>query len=423
MLLKNLADSHVHLMATGQIRCTLDLSKLRDWKEMKGLPRDRGFFRDRWYVGFGWDETNWPGKEIPTAEQLDRVFPDFPVYFSRRDGHSGLTNSLGMRELGRAGTGLFKEKEHLENLGRLPAYADGAREKFLIEACRAFNEAGFTHVRDLGGNESQFLLAQKLEKEGRLTLQVDWNFPCQDLKSFENVLRQALRCRELSSPLNAVKGIKFFFDGSLGSDTALLSQPYAHRCDHSHGRQVWADADAKEVIRKSWERGFEIAVHTIGDEAADRIVNLAREVSALGVGGRLNLEHAEVLQPETIKKMKPLHVICHLQPCHWLTDRVWLDQKLGPLKAHAFPWEALRRAKIPFYFGSDSPIEPPSFFRNLQALKESADCGVPPLKADPIEFHLCPSPRVSGETKVEDGNVERVVFQGKIVYQRNPDPI
>ncbi|MBX3041051.1 MAG: amidohydrolase family protein [Bdellovibrionaceae bacterium] len=423
MLLKNLADSHVHLMATGQIRCTLSLAKLRDWRELSDLPKDREFFRDHWYVGFGWDENLWPGKEIPTAQQLDQLFPDFPVYFSRCDGHSGLTNSLGLRELGRTGSGLFKEKEHLENLGKLPAYSDEARERFLIESCRTFNEAGFTHVRDLGGNESQFLLAQKLEKEGRLTLQVDWNFPCQDLKSFENVLRQAIRCRQLSSAQNELKGIKFFFDGSLGSDTALLSKPYAHRCDHSHGRQVWSDDDAKAVIQRSWENGFEVAVHTIGDEAVDRIVNLAREVSSKGIGGRLNLEHAEVLQPETIKKMKPLHVVCHLQPCHWLSDKAWLDQKLGELKAYAFPWEALRRAKIPFFFGSDSPIEPPSLFRNLQALDESVSFGIAALKADPIEFHLCPSPRVSGETEVKDGQIERVVFQNKIVFQRKPELI
>lgn len=423
MFLQNLYDSHVHLMATGQLACTLNLSAADSWKEVVRWTRSSDSLRGDWRIGFGWDQNRWPTKMLPTLEEIDEAFPDQPIYLSRCDGHGALVNSVGLARLGKKSqTGLLLESDHFEALASLPPYPTEKRRDFLRAACRVFNQSGFTHVRDLGGNEAQFNLAQELENKNEWTLEVDWNFACHRFDDFEQTLAQALRCRSRSTRMNHMGGIKFFLDGSLGSETAALSQPYAHRCDHHQGALLWTDFQIKELLRRVWREGLDVAVHAIGDLAADQMISLAREISSEGIGGRLHLEHAEVLRPETIQKMKALHVTCHMQPCHWLNDRAWLDLKLGPLKAFAFPWEALRRAKVSFSWGSDSPVERPSLANTIKALRESPLEGIQELQGDWYLPHCSTQAEVRGETEVSPENeILQVRFDDRIIFQRIPE--
>ncbi|NJL23919.1 MAG: amidohydrolase family protein [Calothrix sp. SM1_5_4] len=106
----------------------------------------------------------------------------------------------------------------------------------------------------------------------------------------------------------------------------------------------------------------------------------------------MHLEHGELIRPETVARMKEAAVVCHLQPSHWLSDRAWLKEKIGPLFEHAFPWRRLQEADVDFDFGSDSPIEKPSVARTLHALRDSAEAGVPRLLGDPTKRMSHPDP-------------------------------
>lgn len=439
LLFRNLYDSHVHLMATGQVRCEWDLGGLKGPEDLRAFPRDARYRRGEWFVGFGWDENKWTPRATPHRRDLDAIFPDNPVCLSRADGHSAWVNTRALelfgydvrrssnepevaggevrRDANGEAIGILTENAFYSRVNRIPAPSNDQMRDFLTEGVRRFNEAGFTHARDMGSDIGQWKIARDLEESGRWNLHVGWNFVCENLEDFERALKQAKEARGGESALNRVAGIKFYMDGSLGSDTARLSKPYAHRTDGAQGLLCWAEADAKEVIRRSWSEGFDVAVHTIGDEAADKIVRLARDVSASGVSGRVHLEHAEVLRNETIQLMKAIHVSCHIQPCHFLSDRRWLKEKLGTLFPSAFPWEALRRMGIPFHFGSDSPIEPPSIADNLRALRESAEIGIPALKADPMVYHVHPSPSAQGTTRLENDRVREVRLQDRLVFE------
>jgi predicted amidohydrolase YtcJ len=119
-------------------------------------------------------------------------------------------------------------------------------------------------------------------------------------------------------------------------------------------------------------------------------VKCARKVYAKGIQGKLHLEHVEILRTDTIHLMKPLHVHCHLQPCHWESDKKWLKEKLPDLWRFSFPWSALEKNKIPFSFGSDSPIEKSDFLQNLKSIKNAESEGLLPIKEDPIRYHTYP---------------------------------
>ncbi|HWU43778.1 MAG TPA: amidohydrolase family protein [Bdellovibrio sp.] len=410
-----LYDSHTHFLATGELASGLNLQSLQSAAEIAQWDLSKkSFYRGDWLVGFGWQDAKWPSP--PRKEILDQLFPNRPVYLAKGDGHTSWVNSAALRELSlNSETGLLTEADHLRSWDLLPTFTEEQQRNNILAACRVYNSAGFTHVRDMTGNESLWNSLTALENENLLTVAFEENFTCYDLAGFEKSLHSALYAKKNETALLRSKGIKFFYDGSLGSETAYLSKPYFGLKDGNRGRVLWNLNDVEIMIKRTWQAGLDISVHTIGDEAAHDIVSLARKISAQGFVGRLNLEHVQVLRPETIQMMKSLHVRCHMQPCHWLSDRVWLKEKLADLYRYAFPWEALRAAQIPLSFGCDSPVEKPSFIANQRALQESPEENIRRFTGSLEETHAHPDNTFAANsyTVFENEQVKEVVFQGR----------
>lgn len=410
-----LYDSHTHFLATGEFASGLKLSSLEKPEDLAKLALLPSYFRGDWIVGFGWDETKWPNS--PHKKLLDQIFPNNPVFLARMDGHRCWVNSRALDLLGFASeTGILIEKEHLQAWDRLPEFTKTQQRGHVLSACRVFNQAGFTHVRDMSCTESLWNLLVEMSDLKELTLAIEENVTSHDLNDFDKMLEVCVRAKKQETAFVRMKGIKVFFDGSLGSETAYLSKPYNGKAEGARGMQLWSLSHLEEVMKRTWAAGLEFSVHTIGDEAAHQVVQLARKISAKGFVGRLNLEHVQLLRPETIQMMKPLHVRCHMQPCHWLSDRVWLENKLGDLYKYVFPWEALRTAQIPISFGCDSPIEPPSFWRNKIALDESVNAKIKKFNGDLVQYHAHPDVDfVDSYSIVEDGVVKEVCFDGRLI--------
>lgn len=419
MLLKipRLYDSHTHFIATGQFSGGLHLGSMTKVDSLKAISlQNPSYFRNDWLVGFGFDETKWQDAEPFGKALLDKIFPNTPVFFARMDGHSSWYNTLALQRLKvSSDSGVLTEKDHLKAWDLLPAYTFEQERAHVLSASQLFNKEGFTHVRDMSCTESQWQTLVRMSDAGELTLAIEENFTSHDPQDFEKTLALATYAKKNETKLVRAKGIKVFYDGSLGSETALLSKSYHGKSSCGCGRSLWNITDIEELMKKTWAAGLEFSIHAIGDEASHQIIQSARKISAQGSVGRLNLEHAQVLRPETIQMMKPLHVRCHMQPCHWLSDRSWLKDKLGDLYAYAFPWEALRLAQIPISFGSDSPVEAPSFFKNQLALQESSEHGIKKWKGDTILHHSHPDAHFAGAsyTVIEDQKVKEVIFEGQ----------
>lgn len=411
-----LYDSHTHFLATGEFASGLRLENINSKQDLQNIARTNpGYYRRHWLLGFGWDERKWPASEQPHKALLDEAFPDIPVFFARLDGHSCWLNSKALQEMNLISeTGILTEKDHLRAWDQLPGFTKEQGRSHILQACRTFNKAGFTHVRDMSCTESLWSMLCEVADAGDLTLAIEENFTSHDMNDFEAMLSLAKYARQNERPLLRAKGIKVFYDGSLGSETALLSRPYNGIRGGNQGRVLWDLADIENILKQTWAAGLEFSVHAIGDEASHHIVQTARKISAQGAVGRLNLEHAQVLRPETIQMMKPLHVRCHMQPCHWLSDRVWLQDKLKELYPYAFPWEALRAAQIPISFGCDSPVEPSSFWRNKIALDESPKFRIRKFTGDLAVAHAHPDKTFADSyTVIEEGLVKEINFNGR----------
>ena len=424
-------DSHVHWAATGEFTSRLRLDHLTSPKSVNELKINSQHMRGEWLIGFGWDDNKW--SELPTRAILDQLYPNTPVAWSRCDGHAiwvntealrraGLLNtnaaeiSGGRMERGADGlpTGILidQAREPVEKL--IPELSQLEMRRHLLRGVKTFNDAGFTHIRDMTCNELQWNEAVKLDGSGLLTLAVEEYFWLKDFSAFHQVLALATQARATANSGNLrVKGLKLFLDGALGSEGAWLS-----RCYHgseNRGLVLWEREELREVLRKTWELKLEVALHAIGDEAADWLLNLILEMKAEGVTGKFHVEHAELLRPETIAKMKGLEIECHLQPSHWLSDQRWLKNKIGNLSEFAFPWRRLQENEIPFDFGSDAPIEPANLARTFQALRESAENGIPRLLGGPTKYmgHQDLSWVPNSYTMLKDENPVQVVFRGE----------
>jgi hypothetical protein len=113
--------------------------------------------------------------------------------------------------------------------------------------------------------------------------------------------------------------------------------------------------------------------------------------------------------------MKEFETICHIQPCHWLTDRRWLKDRLGSLYQFAFPWRALQDNQVQIQWGSDSPIEEASVSNNWQALIESPKEGIPALQGSLLQYHSHRDLPWGAEcdSLFEDGKLKELIFDGR----------
>lgn len=435
-IVNNCYDSHVHWLATGRVATIWQLQHLKSPSEMGKEKIEPHYFQGEWLVGFGWDDSKWGEAEKPHRSLLDKIFPSHPVALSRIDGHAVWVNTIALKLMG-----ILDEKENILGIPEVPGgrvildenekptgvLVDQARvlldglipepnhmqvRSCLLNACREFNRAGITHIRDMSCSETQWNEVVHLAETGLLTLAVEQTFSAEDPRHFSDALNLAQQARKENLPLVRALAIKVYCDGALGSEGAFLSQDYPS--GSGRGLALLSKAELQSFMRQAWEADFALAVHVIGDEAAQRTVEAAHELWEAGFQGMLHLEHAQVLRPETISLMKRDRVICFLQPCHWLSDQKWLKEKLGSLYPYAFPWRALQEAHIPFFFGSDSPIEKASILNNLLALNESAYSGIPKLLGDPFRYHSHPDPSwVPGcMTHFVEDRPHSVVFRG-----------
>ena len=287
-------------------------------------------------------------------------------------------------------SGVLKESAFYSIYGNIPPLAKTEMRLCLLEAQNYFLSKGFTHIRDMTCSLTQWNVLKEMQADGELKIYADINFNADSMDQAETSILPLLKIESQNVyPNLRIRGIKIFFDGSLGSQTALLFENYKNSMKNGNG--LWCVDQMSQLMKLTWQNNFEFSVHTLGDKAVDVVVDVARNLYAKKIRGYLNLEHVELVHPSTIVKMKSLFVRCHMQPSHWLSDKLFIQDRLSAnsLK-NLFAWEALRRAKVPISFGSDSPIEEADIELTYNALTDSTKFGIEEFKGNFWEHFVHP---------------------------------
>jgi predicted amidohydrolase YtcJ len=375
-------DAHTHLGGAGQTKLNLDLMGVRSLAEMQAkieafaaqLPEGH------WITGGRWDHTLWEQKVLPTRQDLDKVTGDHPAFLERVDGHISIANSAALAAAGISGKtvppqgGAIDLDANGQPSGILRESATALVDKVIPPPSReerrrgaelAINDAlahGVTSVQDLS-DWSFFLVAEQMEKEGKLNLRISEWLP---FRAPLDELKKMRAHHDQNDPMLHTGMLKGFMDGSLGSRTAAMKAPFADDPGNSGLPQFTQDQLNKMAIERA-HAGFQLGFHAIGDKAAAMALDAFAQ-PGVSSRARNRIEHAQVVDPTDIPRFKQLGVIASMQPNHLLTDMNWAEDRLGPQRAaYSYAWKAFLDAGVPLAFGTDYPVEPITPFRGLYA--------------------------------------------------------
>ncbi len=372
-----LIDAHAHLMNLGFALLRADLVDAASKEEV--IARLKAFEATlpdgAWLLGRGWDQNDWPGKQFPTAADLDAAFPDRPVWLERVDGHAGWANSAAMRaatrkldgdwqpeggrilrEDGRA-TGVFIDTASAAIDEVVPAPDAALREEALERALEAAVSHGLTGVHDMGVSLGDLRLMRDFADQDRLPLRIR-------AYADGNGAALAALCRtgrtyEHPKGRLAMRGVKFYVDGALGSRGAALLEDYSDEPGH-RGLLVTEPAAYASAVQRARECGVQPASHAIGDRGNRIVLDTYQKTlgDAAGTDHRWRVEHAQVVAPSDIPRFATLKLIASMQPTHATSDMPWAEARVGKARLEgAYAWQRFRAAGVPLALGSDFPVE------------------------------------------------------------------
>lgn len=392
-LLPGFLDTHLHPIALVWFDLNADLSGARSLPEVAAALRARaeGAAPGEWAAGLRLDVEALAERRLPSADELDRACPERPAIVLAHDGHSASGNRRALAAAGiDAGTpdppggriernargvptGPCRENAAQLLLGALPAPAPerlraGAQGSFGRLAACGITSAGVVLQTD---DEGPGGAAGRLEGLAMGLLLDVTPFSTYALligRTPEAAI--AARATPLHDPGagRRVGGYKLFADGTLGSCTAAMREPFADR-PGERGMATLAEEELFARMRAAHEAGLQVCVHAIGDAAVERCVAAYERLLAEQPrpDHRHRIEHASVVPPGLIPRLVRLGLCISTQPLFVHSEKTWLHRRLGPERARqVYPLRALVEAGVPVAGASDAPVESPDVLHAIQ---------------------------------------------------------
>lgn len=464
-------DAHVHLYAAGaQKLLSVDLDHVGSLDEMKSRIAAYAAHRKpgSWVQGAGWDHTLWTSRKLPSRGDLDAVTGDHPAIFYRTDGHILVANSLALqaanitvgtkdpsggqidRDHDGSPTGIIRETPAMRLLeAKIPQPTMEERRTALDAAIQDALAHGVTSVQDFSPDWENFQIFEAMERAGKLHLRIsEW----QDFTLPVSTLRERRASHSAQDPLLHLGMLKGFADGSLGSRTAAMEDPY-HDADTT-GLPRFDEDTLNRMCAERATAGFQLGFHAIGDRAnsmvldafagadpgavpatdaappadPDRAVVTQNSASHAPADLRFRVEHAQVLLPGDFDRFAKLGVIASMQPSHLLTDMNWAMDRLGPERARtAYAWKTFLDHGVTLAFGTDYPVESIDPFRGLYAAvtrqNEAATKSFEPQERISVDEAIYAYTQASAFAEFNEqrlGRLEPGYLADFVVLDRNP---
>jgi predicted amidohydrolase YtcJ len=383
MVVPGFIDTHIHFLAGGLNLASVQLRDAKTPAEFIG--RIKAFAATIppgvWITGGDWDHQNWGG-ELPNRSWIDSVTPNNPVWINRLDGHMSLANTAAlraakvpmsggdvaggtiMRDAAGAPAGVFKDNA-LDLVERaVPDPTPAMLDRALTAAMRYVAERGVTSVHHMG-SWSDLTAFERARRAGTLGTRIYAAVP---LSTWPR-LRDTVAARGRGDNWLRLGALKGFVDGSLGSHTAAMMDPFTDAPADS-GLLVNTPEDLYSWTSGADKAGLHVLVHAIGDRAIklqlDIFERVARENGPRD--RRFRIEHAQHIAPSDIPRFGTLSVIPSMQPYHAIDDGRWAEKFIGAERAKTtYAFRSLRDTGARLAFGSDWFVAPPTPLEGIYA--------------------------------------------------------
>jgi predicted amidohydrolase YtcJ len=379
LVLPGFNDAHVHFIQGG---AQLDQVQLTDAAtpeefakriaaQVKKTPKGE------WILGGRWDETRWPDQKLPTKDLVDSVTGDTPIFIERYDGHEALANSAAMklagidaktpevaggvivRDAGGNPTGIFKDAAMPLIYKTVPPMTNEQRLRAVRAAIKHAGSLGVTSVQHMNPEFADVAAYSEVAEKGELTTRI-YAAPMEtDWRDQAKVgIRHAWGSSYLR--LGAIKG---YADGSLGSRTAYMFEPFT---DDPGNRGLLSDemhppSAMRDRLMQADAAGLQIRVHAIGDRAISMILDIFADIEKEHGyhDQRFAIEHAQHMAQKDFERFAKLHVIASMQPYHAIDDGRWAEGRLGHERArYSYAWRSFLDHGVTLAFGTDWPVAP-----------------------------------------------------------------
>ncbi len=377
-----LTDSHCHIVGVGERLTHLNLDEATTKEAfLARIKKQVGeTAAGHWVTGRGWIETFWKPPVFPTRQDLDEVAPNNPVFLTRADGHGAVANSKAFEIAGinsktpdPFGGEILREKKGGEPLGMLldnamelvekkipPPTTDEVARAVVLGAERSL-KLGWCEIQNAGSQIPEFELLQKLYSEGKLKLRI-YNAVYGPGPAADRLLKDG-PIADAGDRRFTTRTIKVVFDGSLGSRSAALLEPYSDA--DTSGFLTEKEETLRPMLQEALRRGIQVETHAIGDRANRTILDLYEEAFKAVPPNerkvkepRWRVEHAQILSPADLPRFAKLGVIASMQPSHAISDLFFAPRRLGEKRlAGAYAWNSLLKSGAIIAGGSDAPVE------------------------------------------------------------------
>lgn len=406
VVLPGFIDSHVHLLGYAKSLIGIDLSNTKSKEEVieKVKTRVEKTEPNVWILGYGWNENDWKEIKLPSKADLDKVCNKNPLVLFKKDGHSIWVNSVALKKadinehtldpsggkivresISKTPTGILKEnaiylvlkkikKENIEDILPIPVLNSSTTSKEIKiknmgniynavkTASKNFNKVGITSIHNMESMNRQKILFD-LNSEGELNLRI-YSF-------FEQIEPEDLyhfkRNTKLDNRWTKIGGIKLFYDGSLGSRTAYMIEPYDDD-KNNYGVKVMKKQEVERMMRIANQLGLNFAMHAIGDRANKEVLDIYGRVLKNYENEtvlRNRIEHVQILRREDFVRFKKLNLIASMQPYHLASDMKMAEKGWGKRCKWSYAWNELVKNRVHLTFGSDCPVETINPIRDL----------------------------------------------------------
>ncbi|BBE22811.1 amidohydrolase [Arthrobacter sp. MN05-02] len=364
-------DAHTHTTETGIALGSIDLTTCRSLDALLDAVAGAAASGASTILGFGWDESQWPEKRVPTAAELDRAGDGAFVYLVRADIHSAVVSGSLAAALGLAGVdgwddGFVVRAAH--------EAARQATRNLTPEQRRTYQQAALRHAATRGYVAVTEMAAPHIAPREDLEMLLSIDGPQGGLALPEVIPYWAQRTSSRDEVRELMKGFggrlaglagDLNVDGSIGSRTAALREPYSDD-PANHGTLYLTEDDVAAHLLATTAETVQAGFHVIGDAGLDVVLSgleaTARELGVEEVRrSRHRLEHVELADDAAIAALVHYGVAVSGQPAF---DALWgrqgelYEQRLGERRVGMNRFASLLSAGVLVALGSDSPVTP-----------------------------------------------------------------
>ena len=325
MVIPGIVDAHTH---PGQIDLIQFNASFKETERDAFLEELTAYASKQpgedWVLGCCWPVIEFVhGDKGPDRIELDRIFPDRPVWINSNAGHSFWLNSKALAELGldqdsvdpkypvamykrdKTGrlTGWIKEGAGWQLMDEIFEVDTARHERGVRDMLRTLSEYGVTAVYDAGNkdyNDLVYGLLHRLEQAGELPLRYEGTYRISTPDRLQLGISEMKRFRETyGGELLQFNTIKLFMDGVHENRSGAQLEPYADNPAYVSDTTVSVE-ELRDYLLQLHDERFDLHIHVIGDLATKRVLDAVEQAKA-EIGAefypRVSVAHLQNVDP------------------------------------------------------------------------------------------------------------------------------